>query len=284
MLSRNLLTACACFNCFPTRWKNPIAVVIHKANKPDYAVPKAYRITTLLPCIGKLYERIMLAQLILQQLLHSTQYRSRAGRSTEQVLTHLLSFVAREQTEGNISMMVFVDVGGALNRVSDQRLQDTLLKARVPYYIVNPVVSFLSKWHMAIKFDGKTAKPKHFMVRIFQSFPLLVFLFYTYIRPLLDTIREEDCFHILYVDDIGLLFSAPKKKDLHSIANRVLASLTQAAPYLKIFFNNPKTEVIVFHRKPNDTTPTYPLQFSNDSFSTTNKCRWLRYHLSHNLK
>lgn len=97
MQLQNLFIASACSNHFLTLWKNSIGVVIPKANKPDYAVSKAYRIITLLPCLWKLYETVVLVWPTPHQVLNSIQYSSRAGRNIEQALAHLLSFITRER-------------------------------------------------------------------------------------------------------------------------------------------------------------------------------------------
>lgn len=254
MLLQNLFTVCAHSNHFPTPWKNSIGVEIPKANKPDYAVPKAFKIITLFTCLRKLYERIILIRQTLYELTHLPLYRLGAGQSHQQAVIHLLSFVAREQARGYIPMTVFVDLRGTTDHVSHQRLQETLLKARVPHYIVNTVMSFLSERHITVKFYAKIAEGQQITSGIPQGSPLSPLLFCTYPRPLLDTIKEADYFHISYVDDISLLFSASEWRCLYAIANKMLAILTHAASSLNISCNHQKMEVIVLHRKLSDTT------------------------------
>ncbi|KAF7574104.1 hypothetical protein PtrM4_057270 [Pyrenophora tritici-repentis] len=42
----------------PKCWKQATGAVLKKASKPDYSIPKAYRVITLLSCLGKINERI----------------------------------------------------------------------------------------------------------------------------------------------------------------------------------------------------------------------------------
>ena len=42
----------------PRAWKEARGVVIPKPNKPDYGVAKAYRVITLLNCLGKVVEKV----------------------------------------------------------------------------------------------------------------------------------------------------------------------------------------------------------------------------------
>lgn len=80
------------------------------------------------------------------------------------------------------------------------------------------MVFILSKRYIAVTFDGKTVEAQHITFEIPQGYPVLSFLFCTYLKPLLDTIKA-DCLHISYVDDIRLLFSVPERKSLYTISN-----------------------------------------------------------------
>ena len=43
----------------PKSWKQATGAILQKPNKEDYAIPKSYRIITLLNCLGKVAERII---------------------------------------------------------------------------------------------------------------------------------------------------------------------------------------------------------------------------------
>ena len=47
----------------PKVWREATIVIIKKAGKPDYSVPKAYRPISLLNCLGKISEKIMATRL-----------------------------------------------------------------------------------------------------------------------------------------------------------------------------------------------------------------------------
>ncbi|KAE9391418.1 hypothetical protein BT96DRAFT_756936, partial [Gymnopus androsaceus JB14] len=42
----------------PKTWRWAIAVALRKPRKPDYSEPRAYRLITLLECLGKVLEKI----------------------------------------------------------------------------------------------------------------------------------------------------------------------------------------------------------------------------------
>ena len=47
----------------PQCWREGTGVVLKKQDKPDYSLPKAYRIITLLNCLRKIAEKIMATRL-----------------------------------------------------------------------------------------------------------------------------------------------------------------------------------------------------------------------------
>ena len=71
----------ACLHLVHHPWHDALVVVIPKPNKPDYAVPKAYRPISLLECCAKLVEKIVarcfLSNINLFDLLPRTQFGSR---------------------------------------------------------------------------------------------------------------------------------------------------------------------------------------------------------------
>jgi hypothetical protein len=46
-----------------TQWREAIGIILKKQNKPDYSNPKAYRIISLLNCLGKTAEKIVATKL-----------------------------------------------------------------------------------------------------------------------------------------------------------------------------------------------------------------------------
>ena len=61
----------------PKPWKQATGVILKKPGKPDYSAPKAYRVISLLNCLGKVSERILAQRLSYlaetTTLLHPTQ-------------------------------------------------------------------------------------------------------------------------------------------------------------------------------------------------------------------
>jgi hypothetical protein len=69
----------------PKPWRQATGVILPKPGKTDYSVPKAYRIISLLNCLGKVLEKIFANRLSYlantTELLHNSQMGGRKQRS-----------------------------------------------------------------------------------------------------------------------------------------------------------------------------------------------------------
>ena len=69
----------------PQRWREAICVILPKANKKDYLLPKSYRPVSLLNCLSKTYEKILATRLSYLaetgNLLQDSQIGGRKQRS-----------------------------------------------------------------------------------------------------------------------------------------------------------------------------------------------------------
>lgn len=69
----------------PQCWKRATGAILKKASKPDYSAPKAYRVITLLSCLGKITERIIAKRLSnlaeITNLLDNSQIGGRHKKS-----------------------------------------------------------------------------------------------------------------------------------------------------------------------------------------------------------
>jgi hypothetical protein len=136
------------FNCFfkalfqigyhPKLWRTGVGIILPKLNKPDYSVPKAYRIITLLNGLGKILERIVAVRLgylaNTTDLLYPSQIGGRKQRSAIDIALLLLHFVESQQRISSkwVTSSLFLDIKGAFDHVSKATLIQTLTELRLP--------------------------------------------------------------------------------------------------------------------------------------------------------
>ena len=125
----------------PLCWRQAIGVILPKPNKPNYAIPKAYRIICLLNCLRKVSERLLahrLSQLAeMGPLLHNSQMGGRPKRSAVDTAMLFTDFVKRNKAKGHKTSAVFLDIKGAFDHIQRLRLLRILIQKRLPYAIVS---------------------------------------------------------------------------------------------------------------------------------------------------
>jgi hypothetical protein len=106
----------------PKDWREAIGVILPKANKKDYSLPKAYRVISLLNCLGKAFEKILATRLSYLaetgDLLQETQIGGRKQKSALDACLLLQSKVQEAWEKKHTTALLFVDVKGAFDHVS----------------------------------------------------------------------------------------------------------------------------------------------------------------------
>ena len=184
-----------------------IGVTLAKPNKPDYTVPKAYRVISLLNCLGKVSERILARRLgALAEtgpLLHNSQLGGRKKKSAVDTALLLTNYVECNRKIGKKSSAVFLDVKGAFDYVAKNRLLKTMIQLRLLYSLVSWTQSFLEHRRLSITFDRQIEEEQEVETGVPQGSPISPILFLIYIRDLFQPL--QGVVPLSYVDDIGLL-------------------------------------------------------------------------------
>ena len=111
----DIMNRCLREGRFPAPWKIGLMKILYKGNEKDPQDPKSYRPLTLLPVLGKVYEKVINKRILgsLQQgrKLHEKQYGFRPGRGTEGALIEVVEKV--KNSRQNYVAAVFLDIAGA---------------------------------------------------------------------------------------------------------------------------------------------------------------------------
>ena len=108
---------------FPSQWKEAIIIPLLKSNK-DSTNTDSYRQITLLPCLGKLMERLVEKRLT-WLLEHNHVFRPelhgfRRKRSTTDCLIEIEHQIRNAQNKGEVLLCMFLDIKAAFDSVSHQ--------------------------------------------------------------------------------------------------------------------------------------------------------------------
>lgn len=257
-LLTQLFNACATLAYHPRCFREVRTIALKKPGKPDYTTPKAYRPIALLNTLGKALEFIMAKKITHlaehHDLLPKTHMGARRNRSTESALELLTEQVHEVWGQGDdkVATLLSMDISGAFDTVSHPRLIHNLRKRRIPQWITDWVLCFLSDRTTTLSLHQTTSE--RFLVRtgIPQGSPISPILYLFYNADLLDICNRQGTkvSGIGFVDDVNLLaFSTSTEENCRTLARLHTACETWARRHGSVWAPQ-KYELIHLTRRP----------------------------------
>jgi hypothetical protein len=130
----------------PKAWKVAKGVVIQKPGKPDYAIPKAYRIIFLLNCLQKIIEKVVMELLsnTIEPCLPTGQFGCRKQRSVANAAACLTRRVYDSWNKGQIAGAILIDVKGVFDHVSRAQLTKHMEELQTDAQLIQWTDSFMT--------------------------------------------------------------------------------------------------------------------------------------------
>ena len=181
-----LFQACVTHAYHPHEFKRTNTVALRKPGKKDNTNPKAYRPIALLNTIGKVLEAVITRKIthIAEQhrLLPDTQMGARRGRSTESALELLTEQVHSVWGQGTnkVATLLSMDVAGAFDTVSHQRLIHNLRKRKIPKWITEWTASFMKEKRTTLTMNRRVTEEFAVRTGIPQGSPISPNVIYRY--------------------------------------------------------------------------------------------------------
>ena len=152
----HLYSQCLQTSQFPTSWKAGDAFLLPKAGRENKAMChwKDFRVITLLPVAGKIFERILLNRLQAEDQLAGRQFPLqhgfRRGRSCQTALFHFINSIQDYMSRGLVTAAIFFDIAGAFDTVPHRTLIRVLeegnysqpLRATIESYLKDRLTRF----------------------------------------------------------------------------------------------------------------------------------------------
>lgn len=164
----------------PHTWKVASIIPLPKPNK-DLTSTSGYRPISLLPCTGKILEKIIAKRLFWflekDDLVDNRQVAFKKGRSTLDALLHLDHFISSTLSERNHASILSLDFDKAFDRIGAHVVLNQLLKWKIGPKIFGFIKSFLSNRSFRIKYYNIYSKVYKLKNGIPQGSPLSVVLF-----------------------------------------------------------------------------------------------------------
>ena len=259
----------------PRPWREAVGIILKKLNKPDYSSPKAYRIISLLNCLGKVLEKLFATRLSYlantsPNLLHTSQLGGRKQRSSIDAALSLVNYIEESRARGKrVTSTVFLDIRGAFDHVDKGILLGKIREIGLPPSLHSWVSYFLSSRNLQLFFNNYLSPIGPVNTGIPQGSPISPILFLI----LVSSLTQEQAFQVSYIDDFSLSTSSTSPEKNLSILKKAIQSLFQVASQLGVIFDSGKTELI--HFSTSRTPPQNPLTLGGETFLPKEQVKWL---------
>jgi len=259
----NIVKGCFRLEVHPQVGKEARGVVIPKPNKPDYGVAKAYRVITLLNCLGKVVEKVA-ANAIAEEcerrrLLHDGQFGCRNRRSAIDAVGRLMKRVEEAWGRGNTAAVLLMDVKGAFPHGAKGNLMKRMEEMGFEADLVRWVESFMEDRKLIILMDGKEGDSMDVERGVPQGSPVSPVLLVIYLLGLFGQVekKEEECGSegISFVNDVAWVVEGEDVGECTKRLERCAAETTIWAEKNACQFDIQKIEAMLFTQRRKNKEP-----------------------------
>jgi ribonuclease HI len=284
-----LFNACLQKGYCPAHFKKTITVALRKQGKEaiDYTQPKSYRPIALLNTLGKALEAIVASRLTYladtHRLLPSQHTGGRKLASTDHAIHLLLQRIYEAWADGKVATLLLLDVSGAFDNVSRQRLLHNLKKRRINQTLIQWIDSFLSGRSTTLKLQEYTAPSAPVQTGIPQGSPLSPILYLFYNADLIEACKTEDTEAVGFIDDASILAIGPTAQRNCKTLKVTHRKAEKWARQHGSQFAPAKYELVHFTRDPKKNT-THPLRLPHATIEASPSCRYLGVQMDTRLR
>ncbi|KAL1581647.1 hypothetical protein WHR41_09703, partial [Cladosporium halotolerans] len=251
----SLVQGCIKLGFHPCTWKTAKGILLRKQGKPTYTVAKAYRVISLLSCLGKVVERVVATAIAsfceTNEIFHCGQFGSRRARGTADAVSQLVARVEAAWERKQMSLALLLDVKGAYDRVDKHQLLRRMVEVGIAGNIIRWVKSFMSDRRALLVIDGRMGETHGIQAGLPQGSPVSPVLFILSVSSMFEWLetRHPKLHSLSFVDDVGLLLRCDTleggTQELESIAGHAM----EWGAANKVEFEVSKTEVLIFSKK-----------------------------------
>ncbi len=271
---------------FPKSWKIANIVPLHKKGSVhDY---KMYRPVSLLPCVSKVFEKLIFKEVYLHlrrnNILSEFQSGFTPGDSTINQLIHINDMILKSLDNFNDVIGCFLDLTRAFDTVWHKGLLYKLDKYGIRDHMYGSKIfswfeSYLTNRGHRVTIDGKKSSVRYINAAVPQGSVLGPLLFLVYINDVTMDI-ESDIF--LFADDTSIFSSG---KDTPRLAQKINSDLNKIALWArrwKITINPTKTVSMLFTKKTNPNK-NFQIKLNNEIIKLSEHHKHLGLWLTTNL-
>lgn len=245
----SIITAMFRLGYFPKLWRRAKVLAFPKPGK-DPTKPENYRPISLLPCLGKVVEKLLVMrlweELKSKGLIQPEQFGFQAGCSTAHALLTMKTEIERALEAKCCTATAFLDIEKAFDTVWHQGLIFKMIKARFSPWLIKMIHSYLLQRTFSVSLGSSYSDDRHAGSGVPQGSVLgpVLFLFYIHDLP-----RHPYTNLTIFADDTSI-------RSTHARADVATRHLQEHLDLLARFYdkwrikiNATKSENVLFTRR-----------------------------------
>lgn len=238
-----------CVDCgvIPDLMKHSKVIPLFKSGSTSD--PTNFRPISVLPTFSKIFEKLMLDQLLSHfnrhNLLNSKQFGFTRGRSTTDAGVKLLEDIFGAWENADDALGIFCDLSKAFDCVCHDTLVRKLHHYGVRNTSLNLLISYLDNRIQRVDVNGKRSPGSVVTMGVPQGSILGPFLFLVYINDLPCLINGSNEV-VLFADDTSLIFKLKRHQPVIDDVNNTLSKVVHWFSVNNLLLNEKKTKCIKF--------------------------------------
>ena len=263
---------------FPDSWKRARIKMVAKPNK-DEKISKNYRPISLLPCLGKVFERIVANRLSFHmeesKLFSKYQTGYRKGRMTTEHLLRLSEETNSSFKKKEISMSLFLDAESAFDKAWHDAIRYKIHHTlKLPNRLVRLISSFLTERKLSVNVGKSTSREILMKAGTPQGSALSPLLYLILVNDIPETITEHVSL-TQFADDIGLWARAYTFYGCLNKLQRGINTLEAWCRRWRIKLNGTKSNFLISHKLHETPPADLAVQLFNDIVRPTESAKFL---------
>lgn len=232
---------------FPDLMKHSKIIPLFKSGtKTD---PTNFRPISILPALSKIFEKLILNQLLSHfnrnNLLNRNQFGFTKGRSTTDAGVVLLKHIFEAWEKAQDAIGVFCDLSKAFDCVDHDNLIRKMKHYGIKHRALDLITSYLSNRTQRVVINGTQSAGSTVALGVPQGSILGPFLFLLYINDLPKLIQDRYDI-VLFADDTSLIFKVDRKENDINTINDALSTIVKWFTANNLLLNAKKTKCIKF--------------------------------------
>ena len=237
---------------FPQDWKKAKVKMIPKQHKDLKLLPN-YRPISLLPAVGKLFEKCISERLSFyledHDLLTNNQSGFRKNRSTNDQILRVIQSIINGYNHSKITAGIFLDAEKAFDKCWHQGLLYKLNKLNLPIKLVRLISSFITNRKFCVQYKQHHSRYKDINAGVPQGSCLSPILYLIYVNDIKDELNYSTETRISqFADDIALWTQSKTPAGATRILQTAIQHIENWCNKWRVILNPNKSHFVLFHR------------------------------------